>query len=114
MQHATFKERTTRSLFFSVLKNVFYCTEEHDFQKSSILYIYKINTFSEEVKIMSKKDERNKARHVCFSMTLDTYERLKQYAYENHTSASHALTELIWRAPVKNAQVRGQMSLGGK
>jgi len=63
---------------------------------------------------MSKKDERNKARHVCFTMTPDTLERLKQYAHENHTSASHALTELIWQAKVKNAQVRGQMNLGGQ
>lgn len=65
---------------------------------------------------MSQKDKRNKALRVCITMSSDTYERLKQYAFENHTSNSHAITELIWQAKVKNAQVRGQMSIeqGGK
>lgn len=48
---------------------------------------------------------------VNISVEEDTLERLKQYAYENHTTVSGAITDWIWSAKVKNTNVRGQMSL---
>lgn len=48
---------------------------------------------------------------VNLSVDADTLERLRQYAWENHSTVSKAVTDLIWAAKVKNAQVRGQMSL---
>ena len=57
--------------------------------------------------------EQNKKR-INIYVTEDTSERLKQYAWENHTSVSHAITEWIWHAKIKNEQVRGQTSLGLK
>jgi len=55
-------------------------------------------------------------KRVTISITEDTHERLRQYAYENHLSngVSGAIEQLTWQAKVKNAQVRGQMSIGGK
>lgn len=50
-------------------------------------------------------------KNVCITLTPDTHERIKQYAFENHLSVSAALTQLIWAAKVKNVQVRGQYSL---
>lgn len=50
-------------------------------------------------------------KKVTISLTPDTHERIKQYAFENHLSVSAALTQLIWAAKVKNVQVRGQYSL---
>lgn len=58
-------------------------------------------------------DERNKKR-VNIYISEDTVERLKQYAWENHTSVSHAITEWIWNTKVKNEQVRGQANLNLK
>ncbi len=40
----------------------------------------------------------------------DTFERLEQFAYENHTTPTQALTDMVWKAKVKNANIRGQMS----
>ncbi len=40
----------------------------------------------------------------------DTLERLEQFAYENHTTPTQALTDMVWKAKVKNANIRGQMS----
>ena len=48
---------------------------------------------------------------VNISVEEDTLERLKQYAYENHTTVSGAITQWIWKAKVKNENLRGQMSL---
>ena len=48
---------------------------------------------------------------INISLTGDTLERLDQYAYETHSSRSKALTDLIWKAPVKHAQLRGQISI---
>ena len=48
---------------------------------------------------------------VNLSVDADTLERLRQYAWENHSTVSKAVTDLIWTAKVKNTQVRGQMSL---
>lgn len=55
----------------------------------------------------------NKKR-VNIYLSEDTIERLKQYAWENHTSVSHAVTEWIWHTKVKNEQIRGQISLNLK
>lgn len=52
-------------------------------------------------------------RRVNISVTEDTAERLKQYAWEHHTSVSQAITDWIWAAKVKNEQVRGQTMLEG-
>ena len=51
---------------------------------------------------------------VNISIEEDTLERLRQYAFENHISSgvSGAVTDLIWKAKVKNEQVRGQISIG--
>jgi len=56
---------------------------------------------------------QNKKR-VNIYISEDTVERLKQYAWENHTSVSHAITEWIWHTKVKNEQVRGQSTLALK
>ena len=57
-------------------------------------------------------------KRIDITLTPDTIERLKQYAYENHLgSVSAAVTDLAWKAKVKNTQLRGQQSLddfGGK
>ena len=45
-----------------------------------------------------------------FTFDEDTAERLRQLAFEQHQTMSQALTELIWKAKVTNAQLRGQMS----
>lgn len=48
------------------------------------------------------------------SVTIDdgTWERLEQYAWENHlVSVSAAIRELTWKAKVKNAEVKGQQKL---
>lgn len=45
------------------------------------------------------------------SVSPDTAERLRQYAWEHHSSVSQAVTDWIWSAKVKNEQIRGQQSL---
>lgn len=50
-------------------------------------------------------------RRVNIYLSADTAERLKQYAWENHTSVSHAITQWIWHTKVKNEQIRGQATL---
>ncbi|MBQ6450725.1 MAG: hypothetical protein IJJ29_02245 [Solobacterium sp.] len=50
-------------------------------------------------------------QRVNISVTEDTAERLKQYAWEHHTTVSQAITDWIWSAKVKNEQIRGQMML---
>ena len=47
-------------------------------------------------------------KRVNIYLSMDTLERLKQYAFEHHTSVSHAITEWIWHTSVRNSQVRGQ------
>lgn len=44
------------------------------------------------------------------SVDEDTAERLRQYAWEQHSSVSKAITDLIWSAKVKNGQIRGQLN----
>ena len=44
------------------------------------------------------------------SIDEDTAERLRQYAWENHSSVSKAVSDLIWSVKVKNEQIRGQKS----
>lgn len=39
---------------------------------------------------------------VNISLDESTLERLKQYAFENHTNVSQAITDLIWKQKVKN------------
>lgn len=48
---------------------------------------------------------------INLSIDADTLERLRQYAWENHSTVSKAVTDLVWAAKVKNTQVRGQMNL---
>ena len=50
-------------------------------------------------------------KRVNISVDEDTIERLKQYAYENHTTVSQVITDVTWKLKVKNEQVRGQRSL---
>ena len=45
------------------------------------------------------------------SVSEDTIERLKQYAWEHHTNVSQAITDWIWSAKVKNEELRGQQKL---
>ena len=44
------------------------------------------------------------------SVDEDTAERLRQYAWEHHSSVSKAISDLIWSAKVKNEQIRGQLN----
>lgn len=53
-------------------------------------------------------------KRVNIYISEDTAQRLKQYAWENHTSVSHAITEWIWHAAVRNSQIRGQTSINLK
>lgn len=48
---------------------------------------------------------------VNISVTPDTAERLKQYAYEHHKTVSQAVTDWIWSAHVSYSQIRGQEKL---
>lgn len=41
----------------------------------------------------------------------DTAERLKQYAWEQHTNVSQLITDWIWHTKVKYDQIRGQQRL---
>lgn len=50
-------------------------------------------------------------KRVNIYLSVDTIDRLKQYAWENHTTVSHAITDWIWRTKVKNDQLRGQTHL---
>lgn len=50
-------------------------------------------------------------KRVNIYLSIDTIERLKQYAWENHTSVSYAITDWIWHAKVKNDQIPGQKSM---
>lgn len=45
------------------------------------------------------------------SLSDDTVERLKQHAWERHTTVSQAITDWIWATKVRHDQVRGQMSI---
>ena len=47
---------------------------------------------------------------INISVDEDTAERLRQYAWEQHSSVSKAITDLIWSAKVKNGQIRGQLN----
>ena len=51
-------------------------------------------------------------KRVNISISEDTLERLKQYAFENHigNGVSGAVEDLAWKAKVSGSQVRGQMS----
>ena len=51
-----------------------------------------------------------KAR-IFITLDQDTKERLEMYAWENHSTVSKAVTDLIWNAKVRNSQIRGQLSL---
>lgn len=51
---------------------------------------------------------KNNKKRVNIYLSEDTAERLKQYAWENHTCVSQAITDWIWHTNVKNEQVRGQ------
>lgn len=50
-------------------------------------------------------------QRINLSLDADTVERLKQYAWENHSTVSKAVTDLIWKARVSNSQIRGQTSM---
>ena len=51
-------------------------------------------------------------KRINISLSEDMAERLKQYAWENHTNVSQAITDWIWSAKVKNDQIRGQTRIG--
>lgn len=50
-------------------------------------------------------------RRINISVSGDTEERLKQYAWEHHKTVSQAITDWIWAEKVKNEQIRGQRNL---
>ncbi len=50
---------------------------------------------------------RSKIR-VNISITEETAERLKQYAYEHHTTVSQAITDWIWKQKVTCENIQGQ------
>ncbi len=59
---------------------------------------------------VGRGENRMKPR-INVSLTEDTVERLKQYAWEHHTTVSQAISDWIWSAKVKNDQIRGQLSM---
>ena len=50
-------------------------------------------------------------QRINISVTEDTAERLKQYAWEHHKNVSQAITDWIWAEKVNHEQIRGQTSL---
>lgn len=49
---------------------------------------------------------------INISLTPDTAERLRQYAFEHHYSGvSQAISQWIWSQKVSGSQIRGQISL---
>lgn len=52
-------------------------------------------------------------QRINISVTEDTAERLKQFAFENHKNVSQAITDWIWSVKVKNEQIRGQKRFAG-
>ena len=50
-------------------------------------------------------------KRINISMDFDTEERLRQYAWETHSSVSKAVSDLVWAAKVKNESIRGQTNL---
>lgn len=52
-------------------------------------------------------------QRINISLSPDTADRLKQYAWERHTNVSQAVTDWIWSAKVKNEQIRGQQTIDG-
>jgi hypothetical protein len=60
---------------------------------------------SKKVEIYMAKERLN------ITVTSDTKERLKQYAFEHHTSVSQAITDWIWGQKIKNDQIRGQQHM---
>ena len=57
-----------------------------------------------------KGETRMAKTRINISVDEDTAERLRQYAWEHHSSVSKAISDLIWSAKVKNEQIRGQMN----
>ena len=51
-------------------------------------------------------------KRINVSLTEDTAQRLKQYAWEHHKNVSRAITDWIGSEKVKNDQIRGQMTIG--
>lgn len=51
---------------------------------------------------------------INISLDESTAERLKQYAFEKHTTVSQAITDWIWAQKVENSQIRGQRSFGNE
>ena len=52
-------------------------------------------------------------QRINISLSPDTADRLKRYAWEHHTNVSQAITDWIWSAKVKNEQIRGQQTIDG-
>lgn len=48
---------------------------------------------------------------INISVSEDTAERLRQYAFEHHTTVSGAITTWIWAQKVKGEVLRGQQTL---
>lgn len=44
------------------------------------------------------------------SVSMDTKQRLQEYARENHTTVSQVITNLIWNTNLKNTYVADQMA----
>ena len=63
------------------------------------------------MKLQGKDGDIVAKTRINVSLDPDTKERLKIYAWENHATVSKAITDLIWAAKVRNAQIRGQTSL---
>ena len=58
-----------------------------------------------------EEDFKKAKMRINLSLDVDTVERLKQYALENHSTVSKAVTDMVWAAKVKNKQIRGQLSI---
>lgn len=73
--------------------------------------MYALRTIITSVPEKGGKMTGSDKKRVNIYLSEDTAMRLKQYAWENHTSVSHAITEWIWHTKVRNEQVRGQTNL---
>ena len=48
---------------------------------------------------------------VCINLSLDTIERLKTIAFQQHKSVSQVITDFVWKQKVDTNIIKGQYSI---
>lgn len=52
-----------------------------------------------------------KKKAVCINLSLDTLERLKTIAFQEHKSVSQVITDFVWKQKIDTNNIRGQYSI---